>query len=140
MDAITVVGWTCTLLGAGVLGTSAWRHAALSEPGRAIARQRRGVDVLLALAWGGLWAGGVGLLTGFAWSRWALGAGVLVVVAWAVFSAAARIHVAFTMGEIVPVNRTAAVVGNLGPALVVAALAAWLLRWLVDPALASALR
>ena len=145
MDARTLVGWTCTVLGAGVLCTSAWSYARLARlhaeaPGRARMRDYRVLDALLLLAWGGVLAGGAGLLAGLGWSRWALGAGVLGVTAWAAFSAAVRIHVAFTMGEYVLVNRRAAVVGNLLPALAVAALAGWLLRWLAEPALAAALR
>jgi hypothetical protein len=142
MDARIVVGWSCTVIGAVVLATSAWSFAALARrrPALRIGPRFGGRDAFLLLAWGGVLAGGVGLLAGLAWSRWALTAGVLGVLAWALFSAAVRIHVAITMGEDVPVNRRAAVVGNLGPALVVAALAAWLLRWLHGTALEAALR
>lgn len=142
MDARIVVGWSCTVIGAAVLATSAWSFAALARMRAAdrVGPRLGGRDALLLLAWGGVLAGGAGLLAGRAWSRWALTAGVLGVVAWALFSAAVRIHVAYTMGDVVPVNRRAAVVGNLGPALVVAALAAWLLRWLHGPALEAALR
>ncbi|MEW5927904.1 MAG: hypothetical protein AB1941_10485 [Gemmatimonadota bacterium] len=142
MDARIVVGWTCTAIGAVVLAASAWSFAALARMRAAdrVGPRFGGRDALLLLAWGGVLAGGPGLLAGRAWSRWTLTVGVAGVVAWALFSAAVRTHVAYTMGDAVPVNRRAAVVGNLGPALAVAALAAWLLGWLHGPALEAALR